>query len=175
METVLTAFIVFTLLLFSAGALFEGALTAQDTVQAAWQEMEERAGEQARTSLVATDAQTKSSGSVVELTLQNNGSVKLTDFDQWDLIIQHYTASSNYDIAWLPYVPGEPSNDEWSVVGIYMDAATLAPELFEPGILNPGEEMIIRARVSPPVGPNSTNFASLSTANGVGVTAVFTR
>jgi archaellum component FlaF (FlaF/FlaG flagellin family) len=175
METVLTAFIILTLLLFAAGTLFEGYLTAQDTIQVSWQEMEERLGTQARTSLVAIDAQTQSSGSVVELTLRNDGSTKLTDFDQWDLIIQHYSASSTYAINWLPYVAGEPSNNEWSVVGIYMDAAGLIPEVFEPGILNPGEEMVVRARVQPPVGPSSTNLAALSTGNGVGVTAVFTR
>lgn len=115
METVLTAFIILTLLLFAAGTLFEGYLTAQDTIQVAWREMEDRQGDQARTSLVTLDAQTQSSGSVVELTLQNNGSARLTDFDQWDLIIQHYSASSAYAINWLPYVTGEPSNNEWSV------------------------------------------------------------
>jgi archaellum component FlaF (FlaF/FlaG flagellin family) len=175
METVLTAFIILTLLLFAGGTLFEGYLTAQDTIQTAWQEMEERLGEQTRTSLTAVDAQTQSAGSVVELTLRNDGSVKLTDFEQWDVIIQHYAASSTYAIAWLPYVAGEPASNEWSVVGIYMDAAGLVPEVFEPGILNPGEEVVIRARVMPPVGPGSSNLASLTTGNGVGVTAVFTR
>jgi archaellum component FlaF (FlaF/FlaG flagellin family) len=175
METVLTAIIILTLLLFAAGTLFEGYMTAQDIIRVSWQEVENRRAEQTRTSLIAVDAQTKSSGSVVELTLRNNGSVKLADFDQCDLIIQHYSASSAYAINWLPYVAGAPANNEWSVVGIYMDAAGLIPEVFEPGILNPGEEMVIQAKVIPPVGPGSTNLASFSTENGVGVTAVFTR
>jgi len=61
------------------------------------------------------------------------------------------------------------------VVGLYQDAATAEREHFEPGILNPGEEIVVRLRALPPVGPNTTNRAAISPANGVGTSILFTR
>lgn len=175
METVLTAFIVLTIVLFAVLTLFQGALTAQDTIQASWQEMEARLGERARTDLTPISAETKSSGSVVEVTVRNDGDTKLADFDQWDVVVHYYTASSNYHITWLPYVDAEPSQGEWTVAGIYLDAAAAVSEMYEPDILNPGEEALVRIRVSPPVGPNTTNLAAFATANGVTASTFFTR
>lgn len=175
METVLTAFIVITILLFVSLTLFQGFLEAQDDMQTAWQEMEERVEQQSRTILTPLNAESKSSGSVVELTLRNDGSTKLADFADWDVIVQHYSAASAYYVNWLPYVDHEPVSSEWTVVGIYVDTASLEPEVFEPDILNPGEEILLRIRVMPPVGPTTTNLATISTDNGIVVPMVFTR
>lgn len=175
METILTAFIIITILLFASLTLFHDYLAGQDTIRASWQEMEERLGEQARTDLSPVAAEVKSIGSVVELTLRNDGDTKLADFDHWDVVVQHYAASGNYHIDWYSYVSGSPSGNEWTVVGIYTDAATATSELYEPDILNPGEEVVLRLSVSPPVGPGTTNQAMLSVANGVTAFTFFTR
>lgn len=175
METVLTAFLVITILLFAVLTLFQAQLAAQDTLQIAWQEMEERTGDQARTDLTSLAAATKSSGSIIEITLRNDGDTRLTDFEQWDVIVQYYTASSKYQVAWLPFVIGEPAHSEWMVLGIYQDAAAATSEMYEPDILNPGEQILLRLRVNPPVGPNSSNLATIAAPNGVTVSAAFTR
>ena len=176
MESVLTAFIAIIIILFATLTHYHSTLSAQDTMQVSWQEMKERLGEQARTDLSPIGAQTSSAGAVVELTLRNDGETKLADFDQWDVIVQYYEAPTVYHIDWLLYVDGsEPVSNEWTVVGIYLDAAGAVPEAYEPGILNPGEEVILRLRVSPPVGPDTTNLATLSTSNGISASAIFTR
>ncbi len=176
METILTAFIVLTLILFAALTIFAGYLNAQETLRLAWQEMQTRLSDQFHTDLAPVVAEAKSSGAVIELTLRNEGDTRLTDFAAWDVIVQHYSAPGDYYIDWFSYVgQGEPVDGEWSVVGIYQDAATAEGELFEPGIWNPGEELLVRLRVLPPVGPNSTNMATITTANGVGISMQFTR
>lgn len=175
METVLTAFIVITLLLFIGLTLFQGFLEAQDDMQVSWQEMEDRLEQRSRTTLTPLNAESKSSGSVIELTLRNDGTTKLADFAEWDVIVQHYSASSAYYVDWMPYVEYEPTGSEWTVVGIYMDTAVSQPEVFDPGILNPGEEILLRIRVMPPVGPSTINLATISTNNGIAVPMVFTR
>lgn len=175
METILTAFIVITLILFAALTIFTGYLTAQDTLRAAWQEMEDRLAAQRRTDLTPLLAETQSSGAVIELTLRNEGDTRLTDFDAWDVMTQYYTAPGDYQILWFRYVEDEPASGEWCVIGIYLDAATATPEMYEPGILNPGEEMLLRLRVVPPVGPNTTNLAVISTDTGVTMSMMFTR
>ena len=175
METVLTAFIVITILLFVGLTLFQGFLEAQDDMQVSWQEMEARIEQQSRTTLTPLNAESKSSGSVIELTLRNDGSTKLADFAEWDVIVQHYSASSAYYVSWLPYVDYEPTGSEWTVVGIYRDTAASLPEVFDPDILNPGEEILLRIRVMPPVGPTTVNLAMVSTDDGVVVPMEFTR
>lgn len=175
METVLTAFIVITLLLFVGLTLFQGFLETQDDMQATWREMEDRLEQKSHTTLTPLNAESKSSGSVIELTLRNDGTTKLADFADWDVIVQHYSASTSYYVGWLPYVAHEPTGSEWTVVGIYGDTASLEAEVFEPDILNPGEEILLRVRVMPPVGPSTTNLAVISTDNGVVVPMVFTR
>ncbi|MEW5985592.1 MAG: hypothetical protein AB1791_03065 [Chloroflexota bacterium] len=175
METVLAALIVVTFFLFAVLTFSHTYLSGQDSLQLSWREMEERLGERSRTDLTPVSNTTLSNGSVIELTIQNDGDTKLADFDQWDVMVQYYQASGNYEIVWLPYVTGEPANNEWTVAGIYLDAATLQAEIFEPDVLNPGEEMVARVRVSPPVGPSTTNLAAVSTPNGVSVTTLFTR
>lgn len=175
METVLTAFIVITLLMFAALTLFQGFLDTQDAMQESWQEMEERLEDQARTTLTPVNAEVKSAGSVVELTLRNEGMTRLSDFDSWDVVMHYYSATTTYYISWFPYVDYEPVSNEWTVVGIYMDTAASLPEVYEPGILNPGEELLIRVKVIPAIGVSTTNFATIATDNGVVASAIFSR
>lgn len=175
MESIISAFIIVTIIIFAALTLFQAAITAQDDLQVAWQEMAVRQTELAHTDLSLVNTETKSSGAVVEITLRNDGDTKLADFENWDLIAQTYSASDNYAITWLPYTLGEPNSNEWSVAGIYLDAGSLEAEQYEPDILNPGEELLLRLRVLPPVGVGNTNMITLATDNGFHTSILFTR
>jgi hypothetical protein len=55
----------------------------------------------------------------------------------------------------------------WTVAAIYTDYTLGREEVFEPGILNPGEVMLIKMKLSPLPGPNTTNWAIVSSCNGV--------
>jgi hypothetical protein len=175
METALAALIILTVVLYGAVTVIHDYLSAQDAIMTSWREMEERLGERARTDISPLGAETQSAGAIVEVILRNEGDTKLADFDQWDVIVQYYRASGQYLINWLPYTEVEsPGDNEWTVAGIYLSASEATPEVYEPGILNPGEEMVIRMKVKPPVGPATTNLATIATPNGVSATAVFT-
>ncbi len=175
METILTAFIVLALILFAVLTTFHGYLQAQDTLRVGWQEVQTRLSDQTHTDLTPLTAITKSSGAVVELTLRNDGDTRLMDFPTWDVIVQYYTAPGHYQIDWLTPINGEPGNGEWSVIGLYSNAAAATPEFYQPGIFNPGEEMLIRLRLLPPVGPSSINLVNITTRNGVGTAMQFIR
>ncbi len=175
METILTAFIVLALILFATLTIFGGYLNAQDTLRIGWQEMQTRLNDQLHTDLSVAQVETKSSGAVIELTLRNDGDTRLADFASWDVIVEYYTPSGDFQVGWYTYIDNEPAAGEWSVVGLYQNAATAEGEVYEPGIFNPGEELVMRLRTLPPVGPNATNMALVSTANGVGTSLQFTR
>lgn len=176
MESSLAALIIFTVALFSANLMAHSYLTTQELIQHGWQVMEARNLEQLHTDLAPIQAVSKSAGVNVELTLGNSGDVRLADFDQWDVIVEYYTASNNYRIAWLNYTSAtSPGAGEWTVLGIYVDAATAQAEVFEPGIFNPGEEIVVQMRLSNPVGVGTTNLAVLGVSNGTSTSMSFTR
>lgn len=173
METVIPALIVITLLLLAAFMISEQALSAQESVATSWLEMQERVEERARTDISPVGTATSYDGSTVEVTLRNDGDTKLADFEQWDVIVQYdSTGNGDYDVVeWLSYPEGaevgsEPLDDEWRVSEILLDA-------FDPDILNPEEEMVIKLRVSPPITP--TGRAIITTPNGVTASTIFAR
>jgi hypothetical protein len=64
---------------------------------------------------------------------------------------------------------------QWTISGIYVDADAMTPEVFEPGILNPDEEMVVQIKVSPSVAMTTTNLVTLNTLNGISASAHFLR
>jgi archaellum component FlaF (FlaF/FlaG flagellin family) len=163
MDTAITGLIIITVLLLAVMGLYEHYFSAQDTILESWRELEERTEEKSRTdlSVAGTEVPLFSSGNTVNITVKNDGDTKLADFEQWDVILQ-YTGTDGDHAAWYPYGSGL---NEWT---------SIIDDLFEPGILNPGEEMMIQVSVLPPVASPTTNVATIATPNGITVSAVFT-
>jgi len=63
------------------------------------------------------------------------------------------------------------SDNEWRKTGIYLNGQ---PETLEAGILNPGEEMRVEAKLNPAVGDNTTNLVVLATPSGITASGAFT-
>lgn len=167
MESVLPAFIVILLLLFSTLAPAQSYLSSQDRIQVSRQAMEARMLDRARTDLASISAQVSDDGAAVELTVRNTGQTKLADFDQWDLILQYYDAGAAYHIVWVPYEKANPpALNTWSVEDISLD-------IYDPGIFNPGETITVQFKVSPAVGPETINQVALATPSGIGVSSLF--
>lgn len=128
-------------------------------------------GERARTDLSPVGAETKNLGATVEVILSNEGDTKLADFDQWDVILEYKDGGGSCHTEWYPFGLGI---NEWTKTGIYLDASTATGEVFDKGILNPGEEIVIQVSVSPWVGSPTTNLATVVTPNGISASTVFT-
>src|SRR5574341_1281873 len=167
MESVLPAFVVVILLLFAMLTPIHNFLSGQDRIQASRQLMEARLLDRARTDLAPISAQVSDDGVVVELTVRNTGQTKLADFNQWDMILQYYDTGAAYHIVWVPYEAGDqPALNTWGVVGISQD-------VYDPGIFNPEETITVQFKVSPAVGPETTNRVALTTPSGLGISSLF--
>ncbi|MBZ0301542.1 MAG: hypothetical protein K8J31_17480 [Anaerolineae bacterium] len=177
MENVLVAFVVIFVIVFAALTLSEAMIASQDTLQVSFQEMEYRLGDQNRTSLSPIDEPAFESTYTATFAYRNTGSTRLTDFDQWDVIVQYFDDDepTNFHISRLNYSASAPFGNEWTVEGIYMDADEAVDELFEPDILNPGEEIVLSLNIAPPVGPGETIQTVVSTPNGISMATQFTR
>jgi len=168
METVITALIVIGLMVLSILGLTERSLSGQAALAEANRLMQERVAERSRTELTVVSATTTVFGDYVEVTLKNTGFTKLADFDQWDVILQYTDGSGDQHIDWYGYPAQWTSH-------IYQATSPPTSEVFDPGILNPGEEIVLQVGVSPAVGTGTTNLATAATPNGITATAVFTR
>ena len=177
MESALSSLIIFTVGLFAAVTISFTYMETQHALWSAEQAREEENIERARTNLSVIAADTQSSGSIIRVKLRNSGQTKLAEFDRWDVVVEYYTMpnDSDYTVLWLPYTATTLQDLQWTVGGIYLSADALTTEAFEPGILNPGEEMIVNIRVVPPVPVDSTNRVTISTYNGISVSSGFSR
>lgn len=175
MDSVIAAVVIFFLLIFGVLTFSNTTFSAHEVTVEAWQDMAERAESQLRTSLAIADAYTANLGGDVYLMIENTGSLSLSEFQAWDVISQYYANPQPYDYAmsWFDYGTGELLNGMWTVTGIYLDAAALHEEAYEPGILNPGEYARLHIRIDPGAGEQTPLFVQVSTLTGIGNSRTF--
>ena len=178
METILVILILMGIILFGAPLLAHSYFSSQEAIAASFREMQSRAAERAKTEISLLREQGQD-GANVEFVLENAGNIKLADYDQWDVIVEYDDDAEPQErhSVWLPYSRW-PDDNRWWVVGIYSDATIRGSEVaeaYEPGILNPEEEMVLALRLSPAVGLTTTNVATIVTVNGISASEVFTR
>ena len=171
METAIVSLICIALIMFGGMTMSQGFLTSVDSTTIGLEEISSRGEEIMRTELTAANT-SMPSASLLRVSLENSGQTKLASFSKWDIIVQYYDDGGTYYVKWLPYTEGTPGNNEWRKVGIYLDGQV---ETYEPDIVNPGEEVVIEAKLNPSVGDNTTNLVVVSTPNGIPASIAFTR
>ena len=166
MDTSIPAAIVAAILMVSAVLLARTSLRSFDDMGQVWKEMEVRASEQANTELTVTGV-SHVSGPDWEVDLRNDGSTWLSEYDQMDLVVQYTPASGTQVVDWIPYTSGSLADNTWVVSSITSDS-------FEPGLLNPGETLVMRFRLNPAAANGTTNRFFFSSELGVTVSSIFT-
>ena len=170
METAFVSLVCVVLIVIGGMTMSRGFLTSVDSTSSNIDSISQRNEDIMRTNVQVLSA-VQTSGNRLEVTLQNIGQVKLADFSQWDVIIHHEDNGDNFHVTWMPYNPRTLGNNEWNVQGIY--TLNDQPEVFEPGIFNPDEKMVIQAEIDPGVKSGSTNQVLITTPNGVTVSKSF--
>lgn len=167
MESAITALIVFGMLILAIFGLSERSMAVQSQISDGTLAMETRLQSQARTGLGSVRGATDPTlGNWVDITLQNSGTTKIAQFTQWDVILQYTDA---FGAPHLEYYP----TSKWTYQ-LYATAPA-TPEFFEPGIFNPGEQMIVHVVPNFSIGTGTTNHAIVTTPNGIAASTVFTR
>jgi hypothetical protein len=173
MESIVAAIISVALILFATMSTSQGTLTTAGVLSQSWKEMESRTEERVRTDIRAESVSVGDSGRRINITVVNEGSVRVGSFEDWDVVIQYTDGSNVYHVMWVPYDPdGSPEYNEWGVTYIQFGGD---PEVFEPDILNPGEDMQLRVRPNPGLGNGRYGTVLISTPNGVTTSIQFTR
>ena len=153
METAIPALVIIALLLLTSVTFAEEILSSHEIAAESWLEMEERQLDRSRTAISILGVTPSDTAAVIAV--GNEGQTKLADFEQWDVILQ-----ADSTAGWYPYTTTLTSNT-WT---------RSISDILEPGILNPGEEMLITLEAS--IGAD--NLVILTTPNGVSASQVFT-
>jgi archaellum component FlaF (FlaF/FlaG flagellin family) len=172
METAFVSIICVALMVIGGMTMSQGFLSSVDTTTSNIQVLSQRDEEIMRTNIEILSA-TQTAADTLLVTIKNNGQTKLAVFEKWDVIVHIQDSLGERYVTWLPYDGVSPGNNEWSVQGIYMDSGGNVPEAYEPGIVNPDEEVVVISKLNPPVGVSTINLVSVSTPNGVTVSKTF--
>jgi len=168
MGNALVTLILVTVVMVSALGLVSGSVSALDMLANSSKEMQDQACERGRTSIACSDAILDGAG--VSLQVTNVGGIPVFRFEDWDVIIQYRDVNDDDRVVWLPYSSIGGEVNQWILEGIYFDGEA---EAIEPGILNPGETAVIEAVLSPAIGQDTTNMATVATDTGVSAQLVF--
>jgi hypothetical protein len=173
METAIVTIICLALVIFGGMAMSNGFITSLDTGTAGLEEINSRNDTLMRTELSPVSANTSvvSGPDPLDIILDNSGQIKMADFEKWDVIVQYLGEDGQYYVEWLPYVEGTTNKFEWDVGLITMNGQT---EVFEPGVLNPGEQVTLRAWLDPSLKSTATGMVTVSTPGGITCSTYFT-
>lgn len=174
METIIVSIVCIALIFVGGMTMSRNYLASVDITSQQLQHVMARDQDILRTNISAVGASV-SGGNVVSATFHNAGQIKLADFEHWDVILEYEDNTGASHVNWLPYTAGAPGNNEWTVSEIDIGGQPGGSELFDIGILDPGEDIVIRAKVSPGIGPYTNVQMVVSTPNGVSTLLQFTR
>jgi hypothetical protein len=169
METAIVSLLCIALIVFGGMTMSQGFLTSVDASTTGLGNIGHRDETTMRTELSSVSTSLPAANTL-EVTLENSGQVKLADFDKWDVIVQYYDGFGTYHTRWLPYAEGTLGDNEWEVAWIRLNGAA---EVFEPNVLNPKEQIMIRAQLNPEVGTGTTNMVVVATPSGITTSTYF--
>ena len=139
----------------------------------AWTTVQARSEQRADTKVTGPIGLSMEATSTVKITLTNEGKVPLDLFSDWDVIFEIQT-DPGLGLDYLTYTTStSPATSEWTVQEIYLNAASSTPEIVDPGILNPGEDMVVLANPSPSVVADTEPRVTFVTPNGVTTKVMF--
>ena len=150
--------------------LSQGILTSADTTAFNADSISVIDGEISRTELDILRAAQLSWADYVRVTVKNAGQTKLSSFDKWDMIVNYEDSGGTLYITWLPNTTSLPVDNEWYKARLGLNGPI---EFFEPGILNPLEQMVALIDLDPAMGSATSGKISIATPNGVDGSIMF--
>jgi len=170
-NAIVTLFVV-ALMLVAVLTWSNASFNSIDSAAQSWKQMVETTKEVLRTDIEVID--TQYNDPFVEVFVRNCGEVSLAHFSKWDVMAHHYDESDGYYVTRLLYTEDvDPGDDHWSVGTIYSSDSLGQEEVFEPGILNTGEVVMMKLKLVPEPGNKTTNWVIVSSYNGVVASAQF--
>lgn len=160
METILVSLFTVVMLIVCTLGMVNASLTAANSISDSYKAMETQSNNIQRTSI--DSEYTSDSGTALVISIDNQGQTDLNEFAQWNVVVQVPGGNSSL----LSYTSAStPSSNEWAINGITLPDGRA--EVFDPGILNPGETLEILVELDPPLEEDDVARITVATPNGV--------
>jgi flagellar protein FlaF len=156
--TVIASMISVAILLLASYVCSNGGFYMADVLANSMIEMQENENEILKTGIEITYTSADEAG--ILISLHNTGSTKIGDFDYMDVIVKYSNTSGIIKTVWIPYQEdADISENKWSV-------GNISPDLVNPGIFDPDEEMELQILLEDPPKNKSINWIMVAAPNG---------
>ncbi len=169
METVMVSLVSTALVIITSVTMIMSFFTSTNAMADSWKQTEQQANGIIRTEIAAI-ASDNYTGGLINLMIRNDGQDNLDDFPRWDIIAQYQDGKGNYIVYTDSQTPG---SNQWTVEGIFL--ADNRSEIFDPNILNPGEQMNVLINLNPQLSEGESARITAATPNGVTSQCLLTR
>ncbi len=166
MESGIPALFIAAILIVATVLIGRGGFIGMDNVGQSLKVSEVRNLERRGTEIVVANTSIDGTGANVTITLRNDGQSLVGDFSRMDVVVQYFDEVAVRHDKWIAYTSGPLASNTWTT-------GTFTSDVFEPGILNPGETMQIVVRLNPVVGAGTTNKIVIASEHGVTTQALF--
>ena len=161
METILVSIVCMALIVVSTVTMTASTFQSANKLAESWKAMERLTSDIRRTEIDVIPP-VDYHGGIMDLTVVNEGQVNLQDFANWDVIVQYPSGAGQYLAFAHDWPPGEL---DWAIRAIYTSDGDA--EVFDPGILNPGEKAVVSLNLIPELAAGETCKLTVATGNGV--------
>ena len=169
METVILSLVSTALIIITSVTMIMSFFSSSNAMADSWKQMEQQASGIRRTEIAAI-ASENYTGGLINLTIRNDGQADIADFSRWDIIAQYQDGRGNY----IVYTDNlTPVSNQWAVESIVL--SDNSSEIFDPDILNPGEQLNVLINLDPQLIAGETTRITAATPNGVTAQCLLTR
>ncbi len=169
METTIISLVSTAMVIIATLTMVITSFNAANNIGDSWRKIEQQASEIRRTEITAELSTVYTGGNIV-VNVVNAGQIDFSQVSKWDVIAERQSGGSYH----IEYIDGLPGSNQWTMSGIYLSDNSTS-EIFDPGILNPGEIMKIAINLDPAMGVGETSRLSVTTPNGVTAQLLVTR
>jgi flagellar protein FlaF len=128
-------------------------------------EMQQNENEILKTRIEIADIYADETG--ISVSLDNTGSTKIGDFDYMDVIVKYSNTSGTAKTIRIPYQEDAGTLENKWIVG------NISPDLVNPGILDPDEEMKLQILLEDSLENGSINWIMIVAPNGARTSGYF--
>ena len=172
MATIIVTLLCLVLVVAGGAMLSQGILSTADAAASGVSSITTREASINRSAVTDVTVESVTFDNALRVWVKNTGFDKLADYEHWDVIVNYTDAGGTGHAVWLPYTANStPGDNEWTVAGIWQNGPN---EYFDPGILNPQEELLVLAPLNPVPAPSSAATVTVIADNGVSSTMDFT-
>lgn len=163
--TVIASMISVAILLLASYVCSSGGFYMADVLANSVMEMQENENEIMKTEIEITNI--SADEAEIFMYLNNKGSTKIGNFDYMDVIVKYSNTSGTVKTIWIPYQEDAGILENKWIVG------NISPDLVNPGILDPGEEMELQILLEDSLKNESVNWLLVAAPNGAKASGYF--